>query len=240
MKKLLIIFAASILGMVACNELEVATQNPQSDNSAIKALSQSHIDNIGVLHNLYLTEAVSNVDFNASNILEEIHNAFLPINSHGLGLSISEKECILNRSYDYSFVSNHLSTSAIIIIDASINYVENTSSFTYSDLQNQIVAWEASANSNLNGEELDAVLIYFSVLENSAAFWMPIDLGGTGEGTPMAPALWKKCLVADCLGAVGAFLEIGFALCATPVTLSALACVVGYTAAFSSMCAIFW
>lgn len=95
------------------------------------------------------------------------------------------------------------------------------------------------------GEELDAVLIYFRVLENSAAFWMPGDLGGTGEGTPTVAnsssdnmETWKRCLLADAAGATGVFLQIGFALCATPVTLGALAAAVGYGAAWSSLCAV--
>lgn len=253
MKKFLFILTTTVLGVVACNEREQTSSLIQDNEniSLMESLSgrifnQSQIDNIGVLHNHYLSEAISNVNFDSDNIQDEINNVFYEITSNGLELTQSEKENLLNSSYDYEFISSHLSNSALSLIDESIDYVNNTDNFTFFEFQEQIDLWELIANNSLDEKEIDAILIYLSVLEKSAEFWMPTDLGGSGEGTPTVAnasasdniATWKRCLIADAVGATGVFLQIGLALCATPVTLTALAAAVGFGAAYSSLCAV--
>lgn len=112
------------------------------------------------------------------------------------------------------------------------------SGFNFSDLQSEISSLESDANTQLVGEELDAVLIYLAVLEKSAHHWMPVDRGGSGDGTPTVAnasvrsnmAAWERCLLADATAAATVFTGIGLTLLATPPTATALIAAVGWSA----------
>jgi len=219
-----------------------------------RVLTQTQIDSIGILHNIFLSEALSQFqcDLNDTDeeMMNEMYNIFLSIESSGLDLSLTEKECLFVKRSDKNYLSDlsdKLSETAMNILVDATNYVENDTNYSYQDLQNQIYEYKGMAHASLVGEDLYAVLIFFSVLENSAYYWMPTYKDGSGEGTQTLATVnsnrkvknkeltkWEKCLLADAAGATTAFLEIGFCLIATPVTLKALVVVVGVQSAFST------
>ena len=219
----------------------------QNNFCSKRVLTDQEIIEIGNLHNEFLEDAIAKVNFSSSDLKSEVKNTFLELNNNKINMSKEERENILSKENSYDFLASNLKSCSnpIQYINASIDYVNNNN-FNYNELQIKIVSLENSAKQSLSGEELDAVLVYFSVLKKSSYFWMPINLGGSGKGSATIAntstsdnmATWEKCLLADAIATGGTFIQIGLALCATPVMLTALAIAVGYNAAFSSLAAV--
>lgn len=181
MKNKLFFIALVSITFLSCKKSDLITlqdnfdNNPSLSLSPNRILNQTQIDSIGLLHNLFLSQSINIIDTNAIDMQIEIDSVFRSITSYGLEISISEKVCLQGNTYNYEFFEEHLSPAALLIIDSAIDYINSPAYFDLSDLQSKITDWEITANMNLYGEELDAVLVYFSVLENSADFWMPTD-----------------------------------------------------------------
>ncbi len=172
-------YAIAFIAFLSCSKTK--NQNSADANlklSSERVLTQEQIDEIGALHNQYLETVVSNLDFSSNSLTDDIVEEFnkLNIEVHTFELLPNHGNIPALKEELYKSVS----AEAINLIEQAVGYSEEYT--TVSDYQSFVNDLESQAHVELSGSELDVVLVTFSVLKNSAYFWSPAEMGGSGVG----------------------------------------------------------
>ncbi len=213
------------------------TRLEQSCINQNSILPDEMVDNIGVMHNQYLTLLYEGIDY-TDDVLSQLQNNYNYLIDSLNIITISPS----NQIETYSF----LGYDSLYIVDF-LNYIDGHS-VNYNDIENKIGSILLKMNSdNLCPEIEDVLKTYFSVYKHSAEYWMPQSLGGSGQGQEILSGIygdramlraptWKAILAADASGAAGGFIGGGFVagVFFTVVNPAAFFAGVAFTAAWSS------
>lgn len=267
MKKhyLVIILAISLAGCKK-NQLTEHSGDLQSKNhvgqnigtfsvNSSRELTDYQVDSIADAHNTQLNDAMSNINWSADPLKDEVQQAFQSLWNSGMPVSYE--------TYCTYFPANPKRGLDSVIFDTSFN---NPSDFykTYydvlsyvsegahsnDDIADYIDSKSYDVKSNQIGSDIDRSLIFLETTKKSAYFWLPNTRGGSGIGygyihtwfinndidpdVVLAAPTLGGVMCADGIGATRAWIVIGLCLCPTPVTLGAIAAVVGGGAAWDS------
>ncbi|HTM67617.1 MAG TPA: hypothetical protein VL093_14925 [Flavipsychrobacter sp.] len=208
-----------ITSFFACKKSEHNdVSNPSSGAHALlrtdyRMFNDEQIDSIGVLHNVYLTQAYDNFDF--ENYDENIKTAMFNINIGEYYGSLKDTIFNFASKVDYDNLDDYVTSQVKAYYDEAL-YVADT----VSNLASLRVAYssiEHDARTNLSGSDLDQVLMMLSVGINSATFWAPSEIGGNGIGyaflehiptrntgvSEPAQRSWQDTVAKDEMGALG-------------------------------------
>jgi hypothetical protein len=238
MKKLLIIFAASILGMVACNEERVENSENLtemkivSNQSTSRILSDELIEDIANIHNIYCEEVLGNIDITNYNIESQINSLHSDYYNPSFGASLEiwnslnnfdknylKENYIMNLSYFETF-ENQLST-----ICQNINISD---AFCYNNLCNDLNILKSDVLNNLLGSDLDIALVGIETLKKSASLWLPTSAGGNGIGYSKINDIF--IYKDEIPNAMSVSQIIGYTALADGVSVMYLCCVIGVSA----------
>lgn len=199
-----------------------------SSKSEYKNLTIEQISNIGIKHNQYLGEAFRNFDFNSDEPFEQLKEKFLSIDISEL--ENEEKERIIEYVFlnqierDESDDITSLQVLLNLLDDKEAKDIINEAYYDLQSIQNHsellasIERLRMRANTKLAEKELDAVLIYLEVIEQSNYFWKSIEEGGSGEGHDILSNIHNfrggcasQVVAGAAAGAATAFLNAGIA-----------------------------
>ena len=165
------------------------TENNKIENQE-NNLTLNDFKTIGQRHNDYLSLVYQDFDFSSENKLEELKSSLLSIKIPEL--SENEKSEAINSIFDsQNQRRNNVSDIELIkanlesdlaknIIDDAYKYL-NALEF-HSELSAEFGNLKTNASNNLNGNDLNGVLSYLEVIEQSSYFWKQSEFGGSGEG----------------------------------------------------------
>ncbi len=257
MKKIALLVCAAI-SLASCSK-ESRTRNQVQNAGVVTAHSESgcrlltdqQIEEIGVRHNEALHQAFLNFDFDAINVKNELYDRF-KTQSLPAEISSSAKEEILNNPpmLEKQLALYGASKLVSIYIHEGENAIGQSSNLI--ELQKKLNLLESKARQELQCGALEIVLVNYSVLRNSAYFWLPVEEGGSGEGaailskierrlgldkTTLSKAQVTKVLAGDGAAAAGVFTSYGLLAGLTgPMGGTALLASVAFGAAWGSGC----
>ena len=219
----------------------------ESESTMIKnsrLLSNEQIKTIGKLHNQYLIEGLNSLDYNSLSV-QQLDKAFYTISVSEVDNDLKKDAIEYYNHYllkeqepenEIEFVKQMLGNPiASEIIDTSVEM-----SLTFENINNfntWIEAKKEEVMVKLEGTDLDAVLLFLEVMQQSAKFWFQESVTNKKISNIILQksCTWKGAIAADGMGAAGGFLRFGVAgLLGGPATLGALIGVVGWSAAYSS------
>lgn len=262
MKKHIIILLAVVLGTLACNKQEeVINPLPESNyrpdmvafSQHSRLLTDQLIDSIASLHNLYLSQGISDFNFNSTDYNEELYSQFETIGVNSFGLSLSDIEEVLDSADNdnYAFISVHSGDSDVIaIMDNVSNFIAAYPNCNFSDVQNEVQTQITYAINHLVGSDLDIALTFLRTFEKSSYFWLPLDKGGSGVGddfigdiedhNPGVAINWGAIAYSDGAGAAGVLLRTWYMAGFVPLSWGAIVGAIGWGAAWASGTAILY
>jgi hypothetical protein len=256
MKKLKLVFGRSMSIILAlavflagCKRNDIISYEPINNellsNFVVYPTEREQVANY---HNQILSEIITNIDLDLPNLTTQARNLFLNLyDSTQSDISYEEYETLINS--DPTDISNYINNDNIFnLIKDSIESIGNNN-YSITNIYSSLANLESYAINSLSGDDEEAALLMIAVSKKSAYYWLPTERGGSGEGYQFildytdngllgAPNM-GGLLVADGVGAAWSFLLIGFLVVPTPVTLGALATVVGWKAAESSVFYLF-
>lgn len=170
----ILVLVIATIGFVACS----------NDDSSLEKKGTGEIDpvQVGIAHNEYLSQAMSNSAKNSSLSKSSI---FMDLDIENL-TDEQKAEIIQNvsnispeqmKEITFSFFENPLAEEYYNMVDNAL-----TNSSSYSELSYEIDNIKLLVNSNLNGKDWDIVMIYAETIKASAEFWFPENIGGSGKG----------------------------------------------------------
>lgn len=261
MKYFHVFFAAlffAALVVVSCSKSEdiLADEHLKVESvfGEIKAigLTESDIENIGMVHNFYLKAAYDQLDQNSKyskeNQIEEYFKALdLDISSTGYNseslYEMSYQSHITLKNSDFflghkSLDNTNLNSYLAIIYDE----LEKSSSSSEFDTRMNDLYDSVSSDTNLNEFEIEAIKVTIVVSKNSANIWMPESLGGQGLTSTGSLGIgakwnWGNAVLGDISGAMSVMAELGIAgavLGTVPGTNVAIGLAVGVSAGIGS------
>jgi hypothetical protein len=202
-------------------------------------------------HNDILSEIVPNISLDSTNLNNQVRDLFLNLfDTAQNDISYEDYETLINSNP--ANIGDYIDNDAVFnLIKDSIETIGNNI-YDINDIYDGLADLESYAINNLSGDDEEAALLMIAVSKKSAYYWLPTERGGSGEGYQFlldyvdysgnellgAPNM-GGLLTADGVGAAWSFLLIGFLVVPTPVTLGALATVVGWKAAESSVFYLF-
>ena len=264
MKKTHYIVLILAIGLAGCKKNEVtdkSSSNLQKRNIAAYSVSESReltdsqVDSIANAHNSQLTKAMANMNWSAIPLKTEAQKAFQNLWNSGMPVTYA--------TYCSYFPANPKTGLDSTLLDSSLmnpsafyttyydvlSYVSNEQ-HSYTDIANYIDAKKSVVISSQTGSDIDRTLIFLQTTKTSAYFWLSTNRGGSGIGygyihtwcinngvdpnVVLAAPTLGGVMTADAIGATKAWLVIGLCLCPTPVTLGAVAAIVGGSAAWDS------
>lgn len=251
---------AFTLLFISCNTDEINNKPKQSiqNNSNIvnsyllkgtndRLLTDEQVEQIGNLHNEYLNEMISNIDFNIVNDVD------LSEYSKTLGVNVNcdlidqDKQYIIN-----TFTNKKLDDIKGNLSLSVYNYALEVKNKVYASnnheqLINNLDLVENNARKSLQGSDLDQILVMISVAKKSSYFWKPTIIGGSGIGdnynTTLSNTLGKRkpssddILMADCIAALEgmSLWALGTLLLSGPQSVVAYVVSIGLGAGYSSL-----
>ncbi len=235
MKKVFLAIVAVSTIFIACSK-ESFNNSASLKSSSVRILSDQQVDSIGQLHNYYLSEVLASTNLNSPDLQNEILNKFngLSIENHVFVLDEFTGNAALLKAELYSNISENARGYIEIALASLASYGH------VSEFNNEMASLESNVRADLDGMELDVVLVTIRVLQNSVYFWSPESIGGSGLGygywqtlnPNITPEGIKGALAADgisggigCLGIAVAAMTgpIGwgaFAICAGEAAIS--------------------
>lgn len=245
---------------ISCNSNEISESSIQNkeinsniDNSYLlrnsdeRLLTDAQVEEIGNLHNEYLNEMISNIDFeNVNNIDLSSYPNELILNVD-CELTNEEKQYIATtfENKDLEDIKDNLSTEVYnfaLEVKNSIYQSDN-----HEELVVNLNSVERDARSALIGTDLDEILVMIVVAKKSSYFWEPIENGGSGVGdnynTLISNELGKTkhisddIVMSDCIAALDGMgmWALGALILGGPVTIAAYVVSVGLTSAAGSL-----
>lgn len=253
MKKLLIIFAASILGMVACNDkVELKNEKVSMDGlkmySTTRMLTDLQVDSIALLHNTYLERAFQNRNFNDSDHQQALYYRYINLGQNDFNITLNEAIEYLDSSDNDNLTSYTTNIDLIGIINDISNFIDLNSNSTFSQIQNEVEDRVAYAHQILSGSDLDVALVFLKTFEKSSYFWMPQSQGGSGLGEiilldfeddfPGVSINWGAIALADGSGAAGVLLRTWYLASWGPLSWGAIVGACAWGASWGSVSAL--
>ena len=217
-------------------------------------LSERQIDSIAMLHNLYMTEAIQNFDYNTSNDSIELRSVFLSIGLNDFQYSQTDLSNMLdsdgNQSSNLNYLSVYTSSAVVGMINSCKDYLYNTSNLSYSGFSTFVSQEENYAHINFVGTDLDVALTFLKTFQNSIYLWMPTNEGGSGIGQRFINNLqlqfqqastnavvtnvqertidWKAIAWSDGVGAAGTLLRTWYLAGFGPLSWGAILTAIGW------------
>lgn len=254
-----LLMAFTIL-FVSCNNDETTNSFEQNNiknsvvqhsysqrDSSERLLTDEQVEEIGNIHNEYLNEMISNIDFNnLKNVDISEYSKDLCINVN-CGLIIEDKTYIANTFENKSLedIEHNLSRDVYnFAVEVKSNIYESEN---HNELISNLQAVEINARQILRGAELDQILVMISVAKSSSYFWKPISKGGSGIGDSYndnLPIYANKpryvsddILMADCIAALEgmSLWALGGLLLTGPQSVLAYVISVGLGSAYGSL-----
>jgi len=252
------------IGLAGCKKNEATdkpSSNLQKSNIATcyvsdtRELTDSQVDSIANAHNSQLSNAMANMNWSATSLKTEAQQAFQNLWNSGMPVTY-ETYCSYFPDNPETGLDSTLLDSSLIDPSAFyttyydvLSYVSDEQ-HSFTDIANYINTKKSDVILNQTGSDIDRTLIFLQTTKRSAYFWLPTSRGGSGIGygyletwcvnndvdpniVLAAPTL-GGVMTADAIGATKAWLVIGLCLCPTPVTLGAIAAIVGGAAAWDS------
>ncbi|WP_178990928.1 hypothetical protein [Winogradskyella schleiferi] len=143
------------------------------------------------MHNKHLEDAYENFDYNSTTPIADLKSNLMAIDIPEL--TIEEKEDIINFVFenqieggensltDLDYLKQNLETqTAKDIVDSAYSSLNNLQ--YQSDFSNALIALKINASNSLTKSDLNSVLAYLEVLEQSSYFWKSTEFGGSGIG----------------------------------------------------------
>lgn len=200
----------------------------ESINKVERVFTNEDVYEIASLHNKYLVEVFSSFDYNNLDRKQELFVNFANFeNKIGLNKDFKTSMSEYDKAIDCGLecIENFLNDDEAFKLILKVNNLENSGLIhNINELEKVIQEIKENAEQNIsNGKNLDVVLVYLEVFKESARFWFPEDLGGSGEGYKIANNLHNnkykssiqymnkiskggKILAADATGAAGALI----------------------------------
>lgn len=216
-------------------------------------ITEEHINQIANDHNNFLSEIFANYDWTTSDHKSELSNqleAVVQTYDFGvLNVDYNTQDSRLNENL--TLLENTLSPESYEYIEEALVAAENIES--YSSFDTKIDEIESLADKHIN--EVDdrlTVLITINIMRASAKFWLPLDMGGTGEGYSIlekfslvnnedfviTEKFWANVLGADGASAGVGFITVGLGLVSGPLGWGTLLVIGGGAAASSGWAAL--
>lgn len=255
MKKL--IFSMLFVGIIfgSCSKEENNANNGKHHNSDalfsqvstsevetyLGTLNLSDLNYMADMHNPLVYDAFENFNFQAEDKSEELQAALFATNFYQQ-FEIHLQNMDLTSQNHEVIVNENLSAEALLIIEVANDILEQAS--TFSELSTNLTNLEEQIEIEMSSL-LDkySLLMYTKVMKNSAEYWFSVDKGGIGHGDDVlkdlhgaapGPDRGTRVVVADALGAAGAFIGGAFVTAATGGTGVAIFYSVGWASAWSS------
>lgn len=225
-------------------------------------LTESQIDSIAILHNLYMTEAIQNFNYNTTNDSTELRSIFINIGLTDFQYSQSDLSNMLdsdgNQNSNLHYLTTYTSPSVVTMINYCKDYLYNDSTINYSAFSSFISQEISYAHNNFIGSDLDVALTFLKTFQKSVYLWMPTNEGGSGIGQGFINNLlnqsqpnstngfvttaqvhertvdWKAIAWADGVGAAGTLLRTWYLAGFGPLSWSAIIFAIGFGAAWAS------
>lgn len=241
MKKLIYGGFVLALCLVACNKQDLSQhaiehneKQALTQKTGSYELSQSEIEQIGLIHNQTLTSA-----FDGQVVLDinQLKNYFLQINLENSDFIKNELNSGNISNFDYTYLETNLAD------EISLSYISEAKTKVMNAENHHGIAQELlSIKSTVQADDRNfnktVVLLFIEVAQQSSNYWSNgmtgIGEDGYDEYQPISD--WTKGLIAaDGLGAAGAFTSYGLLAAVTgPMSWGALVATVGFAAAWSS------
>ena len=204
-------------------ESELVENSHQSEVSGKEQIRQ-----IADSHNEYLEMAIQDFDYSTNKPLDELQ---LRVLNEVPDLSREQAQESVEKNKKL-FLDN-LSQEGKVIVDRVVNEATSINSLELFNLF--IQEQQLITQTEVDGQEQTAILIFLAVTANSAELWLPVEMGGSGIGYDFLGKLAIRnggsqkisCLgsviVADGLAAAGGFVALGvsIAIAGGPVTIGA-------------------
>lgn len=199
------------------------------ENSQLsEALGKEQIRKIADSHNEYLEMAIQDFDYSTNKPLDE-----LQVGVVNQVPDLSSEQAQESFEKNTNLFLDNLSQEGKVIVDRVISEASSISSLESFNLF--IQEQQLITQTEIDGQEQTAILIFLAVTANSAELWLPVEMGGSGIGYDFLNKLAVRnggsqkisCLgsviVADGLAAAGRFVAIGvsIAIAGGPTTIAA-------------------
>ncbi|MDA7768137.1 hypothetical protein N8904_00275 [Flavobacteriales bacterium] len=231
-----------------CKQNVISNENAKLKSEPIsgRTLTDTQIDSIAILHNLFLSQVVSNFEFNSNNYLDEMYYKFESIGLENFQISKNEIEVFLNscNNDNYNYIkSNSENPKIIYIIDDLVQNIESNPDITFNEVHKQVSIKTKFAENNLRGVEQEMAIVFLKTFEKSSYFWMPAIKGGSGVGSNFIDKVedktglevnWGRIAAADGAGAAGVLLRTWYLAAFGPMSWGTIVGAIGWGAAWAS------
>jgi len=179
--------------------LGIQAQSIQAQSKGL--LSEEEIEQIGVLHNQYLEMVLDSFDVESADRVAEMRRAIHSVEIPGVDASAKDDMIDMVLQGDLSSIPEGVVKDYATQADAALEDSESYDGFIA-----ELSTLREDASSNLQGRDLERVLVYYSVLKHSAYFWSPEAFGGSGVGMgSWGKIKWWRVVGSDAIGALGGF-----------------------------------
>ncbi|MEL6534909.1 MAG: hypothetical protein AAFQ98_05825 [Bacteroidota bacterium] len=203
MKTIFGVMTVLLLSLWGCQDYdlaatELASHDPTSLPASValsssRSFTDQQLATIAAYHNQYLGQVINQLSA-TGQVFFDWESLSTAIDAEVAGLAAAEGISLpagvlptIDRDLDAEQQALLATRSAAFqsLIQTSDQFMESPSASDVATIHTHTAQWRGVAHATLSGIELDAALGYFEVLDASAEFWFPTDLGGQGGGESM-------------------------------------------------------